>query len=197
MSQQNFLSLLVGMAYALLLLACGSQQAAPAQTTPASTPASVLAVTTPTPIPPALASVPPTAMRVPPTSTPIPPTITPTGGLFVGATFALGPATVDVVRLEEATTSPVLEEPPQSGMKFVVIELRINQLQSGEEFASDRMYLENASGKQYGPPKVYGEDPTLGKFEAKRGTLSRAGKLNVFFEVPNNESLDMLKLRYR
>ena len=193
MSRQNFLLLLVGLTYALLLVACGSQQAVPAQTTPAP----VLAVTTPTPIPPALTSVPPTATRVPPTSTPIPPTATPTGGLSVGATFVLGPATVDVVRFEESTTSPVFEEPPQSGMKFVLIELRINQLQSGEGLASDRMFLENASGKQYGPPKVYGKDPFSGKFEGESQTNYGGGELNVFFEVPNNESLDMLKLRYR
>lgn len=197
MSRQNFLSLLVGLTFASLLVACGSQQAVPAQTTPLSTPAPVPATTTSTPIPPALTSVPATATRVSPTSTPVPLTATPTGGLFVGATFVLGPATVDVIRFEESTTSPVLEDPPQRGMKFVLVELRINQLQSGEELASDRMFLENASGNQYGPPKVYGKDPTLGKFEGESQTISGGGKMNLFFEVAKNENLDMLKLRYR
>jgi hypothetical protein len=193
MNSRSVLQTVIGLATVTLLLAgCGPQETAPAATPVAEAPA---ATSTITPVPPTPTPG-PTATPVPPTATPIPPTATPTGGLSVGATFVLGPATVDVIRFEESTTSPVFEEPPQRGMKFVLVELEINQLQSGEELASDRMFLENASGKQYGPPKVYGKDPTLGKFEGESQTIRGGREMNLFFEVAENENLDMLKLLY-
>jgi hypothetical protein len=118
----------------------------------------------------------------------------------VGDTLVLGPATVEVTRLDESTTSPVLGELPQSGMKFVLVELRIT-LQSGGEFDSALIFLENASGIQYGPPKVYGSSSS-GDFEASSQKVSAAAgasaEFNLFFEVPQNESLDrLIKLIYR
>jgi hypothetical protein len=86
MNSRNILRTVIGLAtVTLLLVGCGSQQTAPADTSvaeaPAVTPTPVPPTATPTPVPPTATStpVPPTAPPVPPTATPtpVPPTPTP------------------------------------------------------------------------------------------------------------------------
>ncbi len=181
MSRQQALQPVIAVTLVMLfLVGCGSPTATPVSEAPAATS---------TPKPPAATPTP-----EPPTATP-----TPVGNLSERTTIVLGPAEVEVIKVAESKTSPVLEKSPQAGMKFVLVELKINKMQSGQELTSESIFLEASSGKQYGPPKVYGEDPIFGgKFEAGSSTISGpADEFNVFFEVADNEDLSTLTLSYR
>ena len=136
-----------------------------------------------------------------------PTTPTPTSGLSVGATFALGPAEVSVVSVAESETQPVFNEPetspffkmsPQPGNKFVLVELMVNEIQLGGELDSALIFLEFSSGKQYDPPRVYGEHPGGGQFEGSWVTFYAGHQeLKLFFEVAQSEDLGTARLGYR
>jgi len=146
--------------------------------------------------------------ETPPTLTP-PSTPTPTGGLSVGATFTLGPAKVSVTRVAYSDLSPGLEKPPQPGNKFVIVDLLVHEIQPGGKLDSSLMLLEFSSGKQYGPPKIYGEgeDPKFGKYKSEAGsrslynptesaTVNPPSEFKLFFEVAQSEDLGKARLLY-
>ena len=99
---------MIGLTFALLLIACGGQQAAPVQVSPTSMPVSstpVPTLPTPTPVPPTPTLVSPTATRVPPTATPVPPTLVPTSN-----------ASPTTGRIEGR-----LEKTPEKGVMYIVL----------------------------------------------------------------------------
>ena len=110
-------------------------------------------------------------------------TATPAWNVVVGEKIILGPAEAIVTMLEEAQTSPVLDKPPQAGMKFILIGLNIVSQEPGETFASDRLFLETSSGKQYSVIRIYGPQPWSEGF-------------NIIFEVATGENLNNLLLSY-
>ena len=210
MGNPNSLQRMIILALAVLFLSgCGAPAPGSVAEAPTATATSAPATSTPTaaptatPIPdpstPTATPIPPTATAVFPTLTPVPPTATPAGGLVAGARLTLGRVEAEIVRVAESTTSPVLKESPQAGMKFVLVELRLGRVPPDEGAASNRMFLENSLGKAYGPPKAYGEDPAFGrKFESDSITIYGSGSdLNVFFEVAADEDVGTLRLGYR
>ena len=151
------------------------------------------------PTPVTAAASPTLAPALQPTET-HPPTATtaPIGNLVVDENIILGSAKVNIFNLVEAQASPVREEPAPAGKKYLLIELIIIELASGEELDSTRIVLETASGKQYRSTGVWGISVELGSFEADNAKVSSAGKeFNIFFEVDATESLDGLSLNYQ
>lgn len=217
MSRQRVPLFFVLMLVILFLVGCGESAPTAVSEAPAVTSAPEQAVATPTPELPTLTPEPPTAtpMPEPPaaTPTPEPPTVTPTpepptptpmpaGNLAKGATLVLGLAEAEVGKISEATTIPINETSAKAGMKFIIItEFKVNKLESGQEFATDRLVLETAPGKQYEKPGAYGEvmggtifSPPGAQIKAyQAGSMT----LNVFFEVAEDESLEGLNLSYQ
>jgi hypothetical protein len=180
-AQKNFRILYISAFIALAVAACATYPLAEPPT-----PATATASPTLTPALQPTETHPPTA------------TIAPIGNLVVDENIILGPAKVNIFNLVEAQASPVREESAPAGKKYLLIELIIIELASGEELDSTRIVLETASGKQYRSTGVWGISVELGSFEADNAKVSSAGKeFNIFFEVDATESLDGLGLNYQ
>jgi hypothetical protein len=124
----------------------------------------------------------------------------PANTLSEGALLNLGSAEVEVIKITEATTMPVNETPAAAGMKFILIDLKINKLESGQELNSDQFVLETALGKQYDKPGIVVE-VELGTMFAPIGAniklLQLSETMTLFFEVAEDEDITALQLSYR
>lgn len=109
-------------------------------------------------------------------------TITPSGNLSQGTALTMGGLEADVSSIEETTTLPSANLQAQSGMKFVVVKLKVKKFQG--EFNSESLVLETAAAKQYAV--------TGGMTMSPDGS-----EITIGFEVPQDEKLDGLKLSYK
>jgi hypothetical protein len=170
MSYKKLLPHIIGvMLVILFLVGCGGTASTPAVEAPAVTSEPEQAAATPI-------SEPPTATPVPPTPTP-----QPVSNLSKGTALVLGGLEADVSDVEETATLPGLNLQAQSGMKFVVVKLKVKKFQGN--FNAESLALETAAGKQY--------TVTGGMAMNADGT-----EITIGFEVPEDENLDMLTLSY-
>jgi hypothetical protein len=140
--------------------------------------------------------------------------------LAVGDTFGLGPITVKVIKINEATASQINWTMCKHDMKFVTVELDILEYTHFGDFSTNPVFIEFSSGTQYSQPQVYikeyyetkngtqtgiwlcGEGIENGVYSASawhpyEGELG-SGDLNLLFQVNQNESLTaLIKLGYQ
>jgi len=200
MSRQQTLPLGIAvMLVIFFLVGCGGGTPNPAAEAPAATSEPGQAATS-TPEPPTPTSelptdtpIPPTPTLEPSTPTPEPPTPTPTSApptptpmpasnLSEGTALTLGGLEADISSVEEAATLPGPNLQAQSGMKFVVVKLKIKEFQG--EFNVENIVLETVAGEQYAV--------TGGMSISADGT-----EITLGFEVPQDEELDTLNLNYK
>ena len=163
----------------LLLVGCG-------------TPKTTSNLPTPTPVSPESNPTSPITANPARTNLPL------SGELSVAAKLVLGPAEVLIIKVAESATTPIRKEPAQSGMKFILVEFKINKLKKGEEFSSGNIFIEGSLGKQYDTPRIYVATYGMEGEAGSKLTAKEAGdKMQVFFEVLQDEDVGKFKLGYK
>ncbi|MCX6906465.1 MAG: hypothetical protein NTY01_00310 [Verrucomicrobia bacterium] len=109
-----------------------------------------------------------------------------------------GPFSVAQARLaevRESKLSPGISKPAGAGMKFFSVVLLFTEVPVSGKIATDHIFLAGSSGKQYGPPHIYGvgfETPGIFEMELRSGN-----KINIYFPVEENEEMTKTAVVYR